>query len=56
MFEVTKTGELISTGQLVRLGESNVYASVNPGEGCSGLIIPDTILGGTVATKIRGVQ
>ncbi len=33
MFEVTKTGQLISTGQLVRLGDSNVYASVNPGEG-----------------------
>ena len=35
MFEVTKTGELISTGQLVRLGDSNVYASMNPGEGCN---------------------
>ncbi|HAT2250297.1 MULTISPECIES: hypothetical protein [Aeromonas] len=33
MFEVTNTGKLISNGQLVRLGNSNLYASVSPGEG-----------------------
>jgi dienelactone hydrolase len=42
-----KTDEMMQ--RLKELGKNNI-------EYCSGLIIPDTILGGTVATMTRGVQ
>lgn len=54
--EASKARVMLSNVVGTPVASTAVEQLVAAWQNCSGLIIPDTILGGTVATKIRGVQ